>query len=130
MQTSKGIEKRTLGNIIDISQYIVSTGVRRIYREKLVLYEDGTMRLNNTFVGKTSERRFAVAFSKDFHKVVIVPNCEPEIQFSKNGNAKDVDLIKNFKGKNNSRLFPLTYNLSWDDDKNLWSGELDQTTKQ
>ncbi len=126
MNTAKEGKKRTLESIIDVSQYIVSKGVRKVYREKLVLYADGAMKLNNTFVRKTTERQFAVAFAKDFHKVMIVPNCEPAIKFSKNGRAKDVDLVKNYKGKNS--LFPLVYNLSWDDNKEMWVGELDKTT--
>lgn len=73
MNTAKEGKKRTLENIIDVGQCIISKEVRKVYREKLVLYADGVMKLNNTFVRKTIERQFAVALAKDFHKAMIVP---------------------------------------------------------
>lgn len=128
MKNTNNTTKRTLDEIIDVNQYIVSKGTRRVYKKKLVLRENGDMRLNSTFVKSTSERHFAVAFKKDFHEAVVVPNCEPQIQFSKNGVAKDIELVKKFGRKN--KLFPLVYNLDWDEKKQLWIGKLDQETKE
>lgn len=93
-----------------------------------MLRENGDMRLNSAFVKGTSERDFAVAFKKDFREAVVVPNCEPQIQFSKNGVAKDIELVKKFGRKN--KLFPLVYNLDWDKKNELWIGKLDQETKE
>lgn len=120
--------KRKLEDIIDINQYIVSKGIRKIYEEKLVLKENGEMRLNNTFTKTTSERAYAVAFSFDFRNVVLIPNCEREIVFSKNGMAKDTELVRNVKKK--KLPFPLIYKLSWDTNDEIWRGKLDTTTKE
>lgn len=120
--------RRNLENIIDTNKYVVSKGIRKCYTEKLFLRENGEIQLNSTFLKNTLERKFAIAFSKDFIEVIVVPNCEQEIQFSKNGIAKDVDLIKKFGKKN--KPFPFIYDLSWDEKKELWKGELNTTTKE
>lgn len=120
--------KRSLDEIIDVDQYIVSKGIRRVYKEKLILKEDGTMKLNNTFIRKNSERHFAIAFSNDFREVVVAPNCEPEIRFSKNGFTKDVELVKKWGKKN--KPFPLVYDLSWEKDREIWRGRLNMATKE
>ena len=119
--------KRTLSSIIDVNQYVVSKGTRKVYREKLILREDGKMNLNSTFIKKIPERDFAVAFSKDFKEVLLIPDCEREIHFSKTGCAMDVELVR-FLGK--KKPFPLVYELSWMEDKKLWHGVLNQTTKE
>lgn len=127
MEKTKEI-KRKLEDYIDINQYIVSKGIRNIYEKKLVLKENGEMRLNSTFTKAISERAFAVAFSCDFKNVVLVPNCEQEILFSKNGAAKDTELVRNVKKK--KLPFPMTYKLSWDGNDEIWRGRLDITTKE
>lgn len=120
--------KRKLEDIIDINQYIISKGIRKIYEEKLVLRENGQIQLNNTFIKTTQERAFAVAFSNDFKEVVLIPNCEQEIVFSKGGIARDTELVSKIGKK---RLpFPMTYRLCWDADKMIWRGKLDITTKE
>lgn len=120
--------KRKIEEIIDIDHYIVSKGIRKIYEEKLVLKENGEMRLNNTFIKATSERAFTVAFSCDFKEVVLVPNCEQEILFSKSGIAKDTELVKSVKKR--KIPFPMIYKLSWDTNDEIWRGKLDTTTKE
>lgn len=57
-----------------------------------------------------------------------MPGCMPEILFSKNGNAKDIDLARMLKTKN-KQLFPMIYELEWDDKRQLWCGRPEQSTK-
>lgn len=126
MERTKEV-KRKLENFIDINQYIVSKGTRRIYEEKLVLKENGDMRLNNTFIKATEERKFTVAFSNDFREVVLISNCEQEILFTKNGTAKDMNLVRSIGKK--KMPFPMIYILCHDADKEIWRGKLDTSTK-
>lgn len=50
MKNTNNTTKRTLDEIIDVDQYIVSKGTRRVYKKKLVLKENGDMLLNSTFI--------------------------------------------------------------------------------
>lgn len=127
MNTTKET-KRALKDIIDMDKYIIPKGVRKVYREKFVLYKDGRMKLNNTFIKATEERDFSIAFLPNFHEVIVVPDCEPAIHFSKNGDAKDVDIVKRFGKKSN--IFPLEYELYWEDKNRLWRGQINKDTKQ
>ena len=128
MEYTNDKANRTLESVINVNQYIVVKGIRKRFKEKLILKADGELKFNSTFLKKTSERRYAVAFSKDFKEVFVVPGCMPEILFSKNGNAKDIDLARMLKTKN-KQLFPRIYELEWDDKRQLWCGRPDQSTK-
>ena len=119
--------KRKLSDYIDESQYIISHGTRRAYDKKLTISDDGIMKLNSTFVNATKERRFAVAFAKDFERVILVSECEEEIRFSKNGTTRDRDISN--KIAHLGFDMPLTYIMKWDEERKLWQGKLDKRSE-
>ena len=116
--------KRKLSDYIDESQYVISRGTKRAYDKKLTVSDNGTIKLNSTFVNATKERRFAVAFSKNFEKVILVSECEEEICFSKNGTARDRDIAGSIT--HIGLDMPLTYILRWDEKRKLWLGKIDK----
>ena len=65
MNTAKEGKKRTLESIIDVSQYIVSKGVRKVYREKLVLYADGAMKLTISVRNRISKGIIKIRKTKE-----------------------------------------------------------------
>lgn len=119
---------RRLEDLIDVSQYHILRGIKRKYDKKLIVDQSGILKMNSTFINATDGRLFSVAFRDDFKEVVMLESIDGEVRFAKSGHTKDMDIMTLMKKKKLPKT--LEYIIDWDEERDVWIGKLNVSSKE
>lgn len=122
-QLANNISK-TETNKIDYSKYIVITPEQKQYPKKLVIGNNGIVRLNSTFLKCVSPKKFDILFNPANKSIILIPNEESLLCFTKSGILKNLG-FENILKKNHISI-PATFILTQDQELNVWQGTLEK----
>lgn len=89
---------------------------------KLNVYEIGEIRLNSPLQRALKSRSVEVFLEKDCSRVLLKPDGENVILFTKAGTAKNRDIVKMMKNLNME--FPVIYIVKWNSKYGIWEGRI------
>ncbi|MBQ8797973.1 MAG: hypothetical protein IJZ55_00240 [Lachnospiraceae bacterium] len=122
---------KTSTNRIDYNKYITITPDQKQYPKKLVVNRNGVVRLNSTFLKCESLKKFDILFDPANKSILLIPNEDSLLCFTKSGILKNVG-FENILKKNHVSI-PATFILTQDKDLDAWKGTLEKqvsTTRQ
>ena len=89
---------------------------------RLSINEKGCIAMNETFRKKLGEvRGFRAFYRNDGLQILLFPNQEPNVFFSKTGGVAKNSRLANFLHELGFS-FPLRYDLQWDEESGAWVG--------
>lgn len=115
---------KTSTHKIDYEKYIVITPDQKQYPKKLVISNNGVVRLNSTFLKCESTKKFDILFDPTNKSILLIPNDESLLCFTKSGILKNLG-FENILKKNRISI-PATFVLTQDKELNVWRGILEK----
>ncbi len=115
---------KTSTNKIDYNKYIVITPDQKQYPKKLVISNNGVVRLNSTFLKCESKKKFDILFEPASKSIILIPNEESLLCFTKSGILKNLGFENILKKYHVS--IPATFILTQDKDLDVWQGTLEK----
>ncbi len=113
---------------IDWSKYFVLKPQKSRYTERrITIMEKGEIRLNSTFRKEFEKSELGLIFSNNYKEVLIYMEGNELHRLTKAGTIKNheiVDKLKRIRVK-----FPVSYILKWDENLQVWRGNIDIPNK-
>lgn len=86
------------------------------------VHRDGNVVLNGKLNEAIKDRQIEIRVSKDGKRLALLVNGDDSHKFTKSGCCRNQELITLLEEK--EIIFPVTYEMEWDNDLGVWLGEL------
>ena len=91
------------------------------------IHSDGNIVLNGKLNSEIKSRKIEIRIADDGKKIALIPDGENNHKFTKNGNTKNMSLLKQLKS--NHINVPTAYEMKLDINTGVWIGEISNKLK-
>lgn len=117
-----------LSNIggINLSDFeVVKPAVRKRTKQVISVFENGDVAINDTLKKQLGVKEIEIRIRKDCRQIVLIPDGTEKIELGKNSRFKNYEIYEKIKER--KMKFPVYYVGEWNDNNNLWLGEITTT---
>lgn len=118
--------ERCVFNSIDMSEFeIVRPAIRKEAKQVISVFDNGDLALNGVLRKILKTNQVEIYIKKDCSQILLVPGGEVLLDISKNNRIKNYNICEKLEKK--KIKFPVYYVGEWDEEKEVWIGELVMT---
>lgn len=126
---NKGKNEYKQGREIDWNEFFVLKPQKsRLNERKIIISDKNEIRLNSGLQNAIQSRNIELIFSKNYKLVLLNPEQENGHKFTKAGITKNREIVEMFRKL--KIPFPVTYIVEWDEEYQMWKGELKTESKK
>lgn len=110
----------------DFSDFeIIESKTKKEIEMVVSITEEGTLSINEKLLKQFDKREAEIKIKKDCKQIILLKNGNSMIYLGKNGRQKNYNLLDKLKGQKIS--LPAYYTGKWDEEEELWIGDLTDT---
>lgn len=114
--------KRMMGKL-DLSEFeVVRPAIRKEAKQVISVFDNGDLALNGVLRKVLKTDKVEVHIKKDCSQILLIPDGKILLDITKNNRIKNYRIYEKIKKK--KVKFPVYYVGEWDEENNIWMGDL------
>lgn len=121
-EPEQNINQRMRGKL-DLSEFeIVRPAIRKEAKQVISVFDNGDLALNGVLRKVLKTDKVEVHIKKDCSQILLIPDGKILLDITKNNRIKNYRIYEKIKKK--KVRFPVYYVGEWDEENNIWMGDL------